>query len=336
VTSNWALYKAQRALSAVAQERGVKLRLFHGRGGTVGRGGGPSYDAILAQPPGTVGGRIRITEQGEVISFKYSIPGLARRNLDTQLAAVLEASTEAEAREPKKEWTEALERLSVSSCKTYRELVFENEDFLSFFSEASPIEELSLVNIGSRPAKRVESPDVESLRAIPWVFAWTQNRFLLPSWYGAGSAFSALIQDKDGGLELLREMYREWPFFRTLVEFMQMTLAKGDLRIAEAYSTLVTDPDVRERVWKRISGEHATTVSALLQITEQKHLLDNSPVLQRSIRLRNPYVDPLSYIQVSLLRRFRSLPEGSPEREAMAHSLLLTIAGISSGLLNTG
>jgi phosphoenolpyruvate carboxylase len=336
VTSNWALYKAQRALSAVAQERAVKLRLFHGRGGTVGRGGGPSYDAILAQPPGTVGGRIRITEQGEVISFKYSIPGLARRNLDTVLAAVLEASTEEEAREPKQEWTETLERLSVSSCKTYRELVFENEDFLTFFSEASPIDELSLVNIGSRPAKRVESPDVESLRAIPWVFAWTQNRFLLPSWYGAGSAFSALIQDKDGGLDLLREMYREWPFFRTLVDFMQMTLAKGDMRIAEAYSTLVTDPDVRERVWRRISEEHAATVSALLQIAEQKHLLGNSPVLQRSIRLRNPYVDPLSYIQVSLLRRFRSLPEGSPEREAMAHSLLLTIAGISSGLLNTG
>jgi phosphoenolpyruvate carboxylase len=336
VTSNWALYKAQRALSAVAREHGVKLRLFHGRGGTVGRGGGPSYDAILAQPPGTVGGRIRITEQGEVISFKYSIPGLARRNLDTVLAAVLEASAEEEAREPKKEWIEALERLSISSCGTYRELVFENKDFFTFFSEASPIGELPLVNIGSRPAKRVESPGVESLRAIPWIFAWTQNRFLLPSWYGAGSALSALIQDNEGGLDLLREMYHGWPFFRTLVEFMQMTLAKSDLRIAEAYSTLVEDPNLRERVWNRVSEEHAMSVRALLQITEQEHLLDNAPVLQRSIRLRNPYVDPLSYIQVSLLRRFRSLPEGTPEREAMAHPLLLTIAGISSGLLNTG
>ena len=336
VASNWALYKAQRALSAVAREHGVKLRLFHGRGGTVGRGGGPSYDAILAQPPGTVGGRIRITEQGEVISFKYSMPGLARRNLDTVLAAVLEASAEEREREPEKEWVEALEHLSASSSQTYRELVYEDEDFYAFFSGASPIGELSLLNIGSRPAKRVEKPDVESLRAIPWVFAWTQNRFLLPSWYGAGTALDAFIGDSDRGLELLREMYRGWPFFRTLVDFMQMTLAKSDLRIAEAYSALVEDPGIRERFWERISGEHTLSVRALLRITVQEHLLDNTPILQRSVRLRNPYVDPLSYIQVSLLRRFRSLPEDSPERAAMAHPLLLTIAGISSGLLNTG
>ena len=336
VASNWALYKAQRALSAVAREHGVKLRLFHGRGGTVGRGGGPSYDAILAQPPGTVGGRIRITEQGEVISFKYSMRGLARRNLDTVLAAVLEASAEEREREPEKEWVEALEHLSASSSQTYRELVYEDEDFYAFFSGASPIGELSLLNIGSRPAKRVEKPDVESLRAIPWVFAWTQNRFLLPSWYGAGTALDAFIGDSDRGLELLREMYRGWPFFRTLVDFMQMTLAKSDLRIAEAYSALVEDPGIRERFWERISGEHTLSVRALLRITVQEHLLDNTPILQRSVRLRNPYVDPLSYIQVSLLRRFRSLPEDSPERAAMAHPLLLTIAGISSGLLNTG
>ena len=336
VASNWALYKAQRALSAVARENGVKLRLFHGRGGTVGRGGGPSYDAILAQPPGTVGGRIRITEQGEVISFKYSMPGLARRNLDTVLAAVLEASAEEREREPEKEWVETLEQLSASSSETYRELVYEDEDFYAFFSGASPIGELSLVNIGSRPAKRVEKPDVESLRAIPWVFAWTQNRFLLPSWYGAGTALDAFIEDTNRGLDLLREMYRGWPFFRTLVDFMQMTLAKSDIRIAETYSTLVEDPSIRERLWKRTSGEHTLSVQALLRITKQKHLLDNAPILQRSVRLRNPYVDPLSYIQVSLLRRFSSLPEDSPEREAISHPLLLTIAGISSGLLNTG
>ena len=336
VTSNWALYKAQRALSAVAREHGVKLRLFHGRGGTVGRGGGPSYEAIRAQPPGTVNGRIRITEQGEVISYKYSMPGLARRNLDTILAAVLEASTEEEVQEPKEEWIEALERLSASSSRTYRKLVYEDEDFLSFFSEASPIGELSLVNIGSRPAKRQESPSVESLRAIPWVFAWTQNRLLLPSWYGAGTAFSSFVEDDAGGLDLLREMYREWPFFRTLVDFMQMTLAKSDMRIAQAYSTLVEDSGVRERIWERVSEEHTTSVRTLLWISKQENLLDNSPVLQRSIRLRNPYVDPLSYVQVRLLRRFRSLPEDSPERETIVYPLLLTIAGISSGLLNTG
>jgi phosphoenolpyruvate carboxylase len=336
VTSNWALYKAQRALSAVAREHGVRLRLFHGRGGTVGRGGGPSYDAILAQPSGTVEGSMRITEQGEVISFKYSMPGLARRNLDTVLAAVLEASAEEDSQEPNEKWIDALERLSSSSRETYRQLVYEDEDFYAFFSEASPLAELSLVNIGSRPAKRVETPDVENLRAIPWVFAWTQNRFLLPSWYGAGSAFGALVEDKDGGLDLLREMYRGWPFFKTLVDFMQMTLAKSDLRIAEAYTTLVEDREVRDHLWERVSKEHAATTRALLLITEQENLLDNAPVLQRSIRLRNPYVDPLSYVQVSLLKRLRSLPEDSPEREAIAHPLLLTIAGISSGLLNTG
>src|SRR5918998_838864 len=336
VASNWALYKAQRALSVVAKEYGVKLRLFHGRGGTVGRGGGPRYDATPAPPAGTVGGRIRITEQGEVISYKYSMPGLARRNLDTILAAVLEASAEEKAREPKKEWVEAIERLSASSAETYRDLVYEDEDFYAFFSEASPIGELALVNIGSRPAKRVENPDVESLRAIPWVFAWTQNRFLLPSWYGAGTALGTFVDAADGGLDLLREMYRGWPFFRTLVDFMQMTLAKSDLRIAETYSTLVEDREVRDHLWERVSKEHAATTRALLRITEQKHLLDNAPVLQRSVRLRNPYVDPLSYIQVSLLRRFRGLPHNSPEREAITHPLLLTIAGISSGLLNTG
>ena len=336
VASNWALYKAQRALSAVAQEYGAKLRLFHGRGGTVGRGGGPSYDAIKAQPPGTVQGSIRITEQGEVISFKYSMEGLARRNLDTMLAAVLEASAEKEVREPREDWMEALEHLSETSRIIYRKLVYEDEDFFSFFSEISPIEELSLFNIGSRPARRIEDSDVESLRAIPWIFAWTQNRFLLPSWYGAGTAFFEFIEGTEGGLDLLRKMYLGWPFFKTLIDFMQMTLAKSDLRIAKAYSTLVQNAKVRERIWGRTSEEYGMSVRTLLQITEQEHLLDGSPILQRSIRLRNPYVDPLSYIQVSLLRRFRSLPEGSPEREAISYPLLLTIAGISSGMMNTG
>jgi phosphoenolpyruvate carboxylase len=262
--------------------------------------------------------------------------GLARRNLNTVLAAVLEASADEREREPEKEWVEALERISASSSETYRELVYEDEGFYTFFSEASPIGELALVNIGSRPAKRVETPDVEGLRAIPWVFAWTQNRFLLPSWYGAGTALGTFVDATDGGLGLLREMYRGWPFFRTLVDFMQMTLAKSDLRIAEAYSTLVENPEIRERLWERTSEEYEMSVRSLLRITDQKHLLDNAPVLQRSVRLRNPYVDPLSYIQVSLLRRFRELPDNSPEREAIAHPLLLTIAGISSGLLNTG
>jgi phosphoenolpyruvate carboxylase len=335
VASNWGLYEAQGLLSSVAQEHGVRLRLFHGRGGSAGRGGGPSYQAIMAQPPNTLDGKIRITEQGEVISFKYSMRGLARRNLDTVLAAVLEKSADGSPREPEPRWAEAMEDLSETAHKTYRELVYEDRDFLDFFFEASPIGELGMLNMGSRPARRVQDREIESLRAIPWVFAWTQNRFLLPSWYGAGTALGAYASEDDR-LNILREMYQGWPFFRTLVDFMQMTLAKSDLRIAETYASLVSDLGIRHRLWKRISEEHGACVDALLRITGNENLLDDSLVLQRSIRLRNPYVDPLSYIQVSLLRRLRALPEASPERETVLNTLLLTISGVSSGMLNTG
>jgi phosphoenolpyruvate carboxylase len=334
-TSSWTLYKAQGLLSSVAREHGVKLRLFHGRGGSAGRGGGPSYQAIMAQPPGTLDGSIRITEQGEVISFKYSMRGLARRNLDTVLAAVLEASADDHPEEPDPRWIEVMDHLSATTLKTYRGLVYEDEGFLDFFREVSPIKELSLLNMGSRPARRAQDPTVQSLRAIPWVFAWTQNRFLLPSWYGAGSALGAYASE-DAALEILREMYERWPFFRTFVDFMQMTLAKSDLRIAETYTSLISNPETRDRLWQRISEEHAACVDALLKITGNGNLLDDSPILQRSIRLRNPYVDPLSYIQVSLLRRLRTLSKESPEQETVLNTLLLTISGISSGMLNTG
>jgi phosphoenolpyruvate carboxylase len=337
VTSNWALYKAQVALSRVAHEHGVRLRLFHGRGGSAGRGGGPSYQAIMAQPPGTLDGRIRITEQGEVISFKYSMRGLARRNLDTVLAAVLESSatTDHSPEQPESLWITAMEELSDKARETYRALVYEDDGFLDFFSGSSPIGEISMLNMGSRPARRVQNASVESLRAIPWVFAWTQNRFLLPSWYGAGTALGGYAS-RNGGLNTLRVMYERWPFFRTLIDFMQMTLAKSDLRIAETYVSLVDNAGIRDRLWRRISDEHAACVDALLGITGNENLLDDSPVLQRSIRLRNPYVDPLSYVQVNLLRRLRDLPEGSPERELTLNTLLLTVSGISSGMLNTG
>jgi phosphoenolpyruvate carboxylase len=335
VTSNWTLYKAQGLLSSVAREFGVRLRLFHGRGGSAGRGGGPSYQAIMAQPPDTLQGPIRITEQGEVISFKYSMRGLARRNLDTVLAAVLEASADESPHEPDPRWINAMEDISQTARGAYRALVYEDDDFLPFFSESSPIGELSLLNMGSRPSRRVQKPTVDSLRAIPWVFAWTQNRFLLPSWYGAGTALVGYASDARK-LGILREMYEGWPFFRTLVDFMQMTLAKSDLRIAEKYTTLITNPAIRKRLWTRVSEEHAACIDALLLITGNEHLLDDSPVLQRSIRLRNPYVDPLSYVQVTLLRRLRALPEDSPEREDALNTLLLSISGVSSGMLNTG
>jgi phosphoenolpyruvate carboxylase len=335
VTSNWTLYKAQGLLTSVAHKYGVVLRLFHGRGGSAGRGGGPSYQAIMAQPPHTLQGRIRITEQGEVISFKYSMRGLARRNLDTVLAAVLEASADGSPAEPEPHWIEVMEDLSAKAREAYLGLVYEDEDFLAFFSEASPVGELSLLNMGSRPARRVQDPEIDSLRAIPWVFAWTQNRFLLPSWYGTGTAFGDYAAEEQG-LAILREMYEGWPFFRTLVDFMQMTLAKSDLRVAENYTSLVSDPAIRDRLWRRISREHAACVQALLSITGNENLLDDSPVLQRSIRLRNPYVDPLSYIQVTLLRRLRALSEDAPEREDVLNVLLLSISGVSSGMLNTG
>lgn len=289
----------------------------------------------MAQPKGTLGGKIRITEQGEVISFKYSMQGLARRNLNTVLAAVLEASAEESESSPEPRWVEAMEDLSATARDAYRTLVYQDPDFLTFFSQASPIGELSLLNMGSRPARRVQSPDVESLRAIPWVFAWTQNRYLLPSWYGAGTAFARYLK-QPGGLDTLREMYDDWPFFKTLVNFMQMTIAKSDLRIGETYTTLVEDPEIRKRIWGRISEEHAACLEALIAVTGNEELLDDSPILQRSIRLRNPYVDPLSYIQVNLLRRLRSLPEGSAEWDEVSGTLLRTISGISSGMLNTG
>jgi phosphoenolpyruvate carboxylase len=335
ITSNWTLYQAQGELCSVARKHGVNLRLFHGRGGSAGRGGGPSYQAIMAQPPNTLQGRIRITEQGEVISFKYSMLGLARRNLDTVLAAVLEATADESSGEPESHWAGVMEDLSTKAREAYLGLVYQDEDFLEFFSEASPIGELSLLNMGSRPARRVQNPEVENLRAIPWVFAWTQNRFLLPSWYGAGTAFGDYLEQQDG-LGVLREMYEGWPFFRTLIDFMQMTLAKSDLRISENYTSLVSNPRARERLWRRISDEHDTCVGALLAITGNQNLLDDSPVLQRSIRLRNPYVDPLSYIQVALLRRLRALSADSPERDDVLNVLLLSISGVSSGMLNTG
>ena len=280
-------------------------------------------------------GRIRITEQGEVISFKYAARGLARRNLDTTLAAVLEASLADDEEDPNPRWVEMITEISAASREIYRLLVYEDEEFLEFFSKASPIGELPMFNMGSRPAKRVQSPDVESLRAIPWVFAWTQNRFLLPSWYGAGQALNSRLADEDEA-SILREMYREWPFFRTLISFMEMALAKSDLRIAETYAGLVENEGVRTRIWDLVSGEHAACVEAVLNLTGHENLLDDSPVLQRSIRLRNPYVDPLSYIQVSLLRRLRLLSEDSPERDSVLYPLLRSISGISSGMLNTG
>jgi phosphoenolpyruvate carboxylase len=322
VGSTWALHNAQEQLADQAREAGITLELFHGRGGSPSRGGGRTYRAILAQPEGTVQGRIRITEQGETVSARYADPELAERSLEQTVSAVLLAS--ALPNPPVRvEWRAEMERLSELSRDRYRGLVYDDPEFLRFFGQAAPIAELSQLNLGSRPPSRKGNPGVESLRAIPWVFAWTQNRLLLPSWYGAGTALAA------GDLELQREMWRDWPFFRGLIGTLEMALFKSDLGVAERYLSLV-DEDIAERFWTDLRSEYDQVVERVLTVTGQGRLLDETPALQRRLEHRNPWIDPLSHLQVELLRRVRA------GREEARSPLLATITGIAAGMRNTG
>ncbi len=328
LTAQWEIFRAQEALAALAARRGIELTIFHGRGGSAGRGGGPTYAAILATPPGHPRGRFKITEQGETISFKYGLPGLAYANLEAALAAtLLSAFPDIAQAEPPQGASETLAAISERAHRAYHALVWEDEGFSAFFRDFTPVEELALLEIASRPVRRpgVEADFVASLRAIPWVFSWTQNRCLLPAWYGCGTAFA------DAEVDELRRLVREWAFFRTLVENLEMTLAKSSLEIAEDYLELVAD----DRLWGPIRAEHERTTAAVLEITESRELLDRQPVVQRSIRLRNPYVDPLNALQVDLLRRYRNADDGE-ERERVRRPLLRTIAGIAAALRNTG
>jgi phosphoenolpyruvate carboxylase len=316
LAAQWEIRKALVALAAAARRRGAELTIFHGRGGSAGRGGGPTYDAILAQPHGEPPGILKLTEQGETIAFKYGLPELAHRNLEAALAASLLAASGVEPRVD----TETMELLAERSGGAYRELV-DDTGFVDFFRAFTPVDELTLLNIGSRPARRPEAADyMASLRAIPWVFAWTQNRCLLPAWYGCGTAFAAAETSE------LRTLYREWPFFRSLVQNLEMALAKSSIEIARWYLSLVDDA----RLWPAIEAEHARTVEAVLEIVEASRLLDRHPVLQRSIQLRNPYVDPMNAVQVELLGRHRA---GAATVEP---ALLRSIAGIAAALRNTG
>ena len=316
LAAQWEIRRALVALAEVARRRGRELTVFHGRGGSAGRGGGPTFDAILAQPQGVPPGRLKLTEQGETIAFKYGLPGLAHRNLEAALAATLLAAA---APEPDAD-TALLERLAERSRGVYRALV-DDPRFVEFFRAFTPVDELALLNIGSRPARRPEGEGyLASLRAIPWVFAWTQNRCLLPAWYGCGSAFA------DADVGALRALYRDRPFFRTLVQNLEMTLAKSSMEIAAEYLELVEE----QSLWPAIVEEHRRTVAVVLEVVEERELLARHPVLQQSIRLRNPYVDPMNAVQVSLLRRYR---DGD---EAAAPALLRSIAGIAAGLRNTG
>jgi phosphoenolpyruvate carboxylase len=327
LTAQWEIFHAQQALAALAARRGIELTIFHGRGGSAGRGGGPTYAAILATPPGNPPGRLKITEQGETISFKYGLPGLAYANLEAALAAtLLSAFPHVAQAAPPPGAAETLAALSERAHETYRALVWEDDGFPAFFRDFTPVEELALLEIASRPVRRPGAEDiVASLRAIPWVFSWTQNRCLLPAWHGCGTAFA------DADLQELRRLVREWAFFRTLVENLEMTLAKSSLDIAEGYLELVADG----RLWGTIRAEHERTTAAVLEIVESQELLDRQPVVQRSIRLRNPYVDPLNALQVELLRRFRNAGDEA-EREQVRRPLLRTIAGIAAALRNTG
>ena len=332
----WALFRAHEGVARVVSAHGRRLRVFHGRGGTVGRGGGPTHEAILAQPATARDPRIKITEQGEVIHRKYARIETARQNLGLVLGATLEHALESPVlRDPPAAWREALDAMALESRQCYRALVYEDPGFQAYFEQASPIEEISQLNTGSRPVSRGGTLRVEDLRAIPWVFAWMQNRHLLPAWYGVGSAFEHFLR-RPAGLQALREMYDGWPFFRSLVDNLQMVLVKADMRIARQYAGLVGNERERTRLFSNIEAEFHRTVATVLEITAQRTMLERQPQLLASLRLRDPYIDPMSYLQVRLLRELRQLPPGDPGRAPRLEAVLRTINGIAAGLQNTG
>lgn len=334
LTSGWELYKAEIQLVDVFRKHGVRLRLFHGRGGSVGRGGGPSYQAILAQPGGAVQAQIRLTEQGEVIASKYSNPEVGRRNLEVLAAATLEATLLAHPQAaPRPEYLAAMDELSDLAFNAYRNLVYETPGFEQYFWESTVISEIANLNIGSRPASRKKSTSIEDLRAIPWVFSWAQARVMLPGWYGFGSAVKAyLAKHGPAGMKLLQDMYSEWSFFATQLGNMDMVLAKSDLAIASRYAKLVQDASLREAIFPRIKAEWESTVEVLLSITGQAELGDGNPLLKRSIRNRLPYLNPLNHVQVELLQRYR---QGSAD-DRVRRGILLSINGVAAGLRNSG
>ena len=333
--ANWMLFTAQRAMAQVCDEYKIKLTLFHGRGGTLGRGGGPANRAILAQPPESVRGRIKITEQGEVISTHYADPGIAQRHLEQLVDAVLLTSGKRPEYALADAWAQAMDELSQIAYLKYRSLV-EKPEFIHYFQEATPIGHIDKLNIGSRPSSRRQTKAIDDLRAIPWVFAWTQSRVNLPSWYGVGTAIAEWTAADESGQRLsnLAEMYREWPFLRTVLDNVQMGMGKSDTDISILYARMTSD-DVRKAIFDDIVNEYDQTRKMLLAITGQDELLDNEPWLQNSIRVRNPYVDPLHFIQVGLMERLRNEPN-HPDAERMREAILLSVNGVAAGVQNVG
>jgi phosphoenolpyruvate carboxylase len=334
LTSTWELYKAHRELHHAAQENSVKLRLFHGRGGTVGRGGGPTHAAILAQPPGCFSGQIRITEQGEVLNWKYADPVLAEWNLELMIAASLETLTlrgEQQAQHPAR-WEEAIEEMSQEAYNIYRREIADNPDVLEYFEQATPVNELDTARIGSRPSRRTKGRKLEDLRAIPWVFGWMQSRHAVPAWFGVGHALEKFAKSGPGHDQLLRQIARGFPVFSELLRNVELGMAKADLGIARDYSGLVKNEALRKQVFSMLENEFLRSRRMILRVTGQRELLGRNRVLARSIRLRNPYVDPMSLIQVELLRRKQ---QGQKSSE-LEYPLGATINGIAAGLHNTG
>jgi phosphoenolpyruvate carboxylase len=333
LASSWALYVAQVKLKDLFNAFGVDFTFFHGRGGSVGRGGGPSNVAILAQPAGTVGGRIKMTEQGEVVAGRYGLREIAHRELELVTGAVLVSMVgllNAPSGQQLAGYERAMAAMSDRSTEAYQSLVYGDDGFVSFFEQMTPIKEISELKLGSRPARRTTSHQIEDLRAIPWVFSWTQARVLLPGWYGLGAALETAVAEL--GLPYVQEMDASWPFFAAVLSNAELALAKADMRVAAQYIELVEPPELRDRIWSTITAEFDRTVRLILEVTGQQALLDREPVLQRSIARRNPYVDPLSFIQVELLQRFRK----SGDVEAFLRPVLLSINGIAGALKNTG
>jgi phosphoenolpyruvate carboxylase len=339
MAANWELYQAQETLAETCREHQVEIMLFHGRGGTIARGGGPANRAILSQPPGSVNGRIRITEQGEVIDERYGHAAIARRHLEQVVHATLIASAD-----PRHDalprvqpiWRGAMDELTATSYRAYRQLIYETPELLEYWQQATPFAEISQMRIGSRPSRRTAKATFDSLRAIPWGFSWMQSRHVLPGWYGVGAALAA-FGSTPANIQLLQEMYRDWPFFQVVIDNAQVSLAKADMGIARLYASLVSDEHIREQIYGIIKAEYDQSVSWILRITGQRALLDNDPTLQRSVHQRNPYVDPLNFVQVGLLRKLRYLPEQeSQTAKELLHAIFMTINGIASGLKNTG
>jgi phosphoenolpyruvate carboxylase len=331
--SAWALYQAQRDLTSLFKAEGVQHTFFHGRGGAIGRGGGPTNVAILALPPGSVAGRVKLTEQGEVIASRYATAPVAYRELELVSGAVLASAVNVLAvPDPVRlsAFEEVMAAMSAAAVSSYRDLVYSDKELVSFFEQATPLSEISRLQIGSRPTRRHETRRIEDLRAIPWVFAWTQSRFLLPGWFGVGAGLERGREEFSA--ELLQAMDREWPFFTATIANAEMALAKSDLDIAERYSSLVDDAELRTRIWQRIRDEHERSVREILRLTGQNRLLDREPVLRRSIDRRNPYVDPISFVQVELLRRLR----GAAGQDSTMRAMLRTVNGIAGGLKSTG